>query len=69
MRVSLKKWAENEFKTDHQLNLIPSLYKKLLNEGVDFSETSADFLKPITNLPKGPNVVSAQQEEEDIAKG
>lgn len=33
----LKKWAEGDFKTDPQLNLIPSLYNKLKNEGYDFS--------------------------------
>lgn len=37
LKESLKRWAENEFKTDQQLNLIPSLYNKLKNSGVDFS--------------------------------
>lgn len=40
MKVLLKKWAENDFKTDPQLNLIPSLYNKLKNEGHDFTSTS-----------------------------
>lgn len=34
----VKKWAEEEFKSDPQLNLIPSLYAKLKAEGVDFAE-------------------------------
>lgn len=38
LRESLKKWAENEFKSDGQLNLIPSLYSKLRNS-YDFSTT------------------------------
>lgn len=32
----LRKWAENEFKSDPALSLIPSLYSKLKSEGVDF---------------------------------
>lgn len=37
LKESLKKWSDGEFKTDPQLSLIPSLYKKLKNKGVDFS--------------------------------
>lgn len=67
MRVSLKKWAENEFKSDSQLNLIPTLYQKLKSEGYDFSDTSSTpKAQPV--LSKDPNVVSSQQEEDDIAK-
>lgn len=40
MKKLLKKWAENDFKTDPQLNLIPSLYNKLKNEGHTFPSTS-----------------------------
>ena len=40
MRELLKKWAENDFKTDPQLNLIPSFYNKLKHEGYDFTSTS-----------------------------
>lgn len=39
LKESLKKWADSEFKSDSQLNLIPSLYAKLKNRGVDFSPT------------------------------
>ncbi|XP_003398833.1 signal transducing adapter molecule 1 [Bombus terrestris] len=67
MKVLLKKWAENDFKTDPQLNLIPSLYNKLKNEGHDFTSTS-DTPKRISVLSKDPNVVTNSQEEEDIAK-
>ncbi|XP_031623780.1 signal transducing adapter molecule 1 [Contarinia nasturtii] len=66
MRISLKKWAENEFKMDPQLNLIPSLYQKLKSEGADFSDTTIETPKPVVS--KDPNVVSSQQEEDDIAK-
>lgn len=68
MRISLKKWADNEFKTDQALNLIPSLYTKLKSDGLDFSDSSTDTPKPQTTLSKDPNVVSSQQEEDDIAK-
>lgn len=40
LRQTLKKWAENEFKSDPQLSLIPSLYLKLKQEGQDFSTTT-----------------------------
>lgn len=64
LKSLLKKWAENEFKNDPQLNLIPSLYTKLKQEGVDFSLVSDG------NLLKGnksKDLVSLQ-EVDDIAK-
>lgn len=45
LKLLLKKWVENEFKSDSQLSLIPALYSKLKQEGVDFSNIS-------DNLPK-----------------
>lgn len=36
----LKKWSEGEFKSDPQLNLIPSLLAKMKSEGVQFNEAS-----------------------------
>ena len=36
----LKKWAEGEFKDNPQLDLIPSLYNKLKQEGCDFTSLS-----------------------------
>lgn len=36
LKVLLKKWAESDFKLDAELSLIPSLYSKLRQEGVDF---------------------------------
>ncbi|EDW28289.1 GL19123 [Drosophila persimilis] len=72
MRQVLKNWAENDYKNDRELDLIPALYTKLRLEGYDFknlgeksSKTAAD---KAANLPKDPNVVSSQQEEDDIAK-
>lgn len=69
MRSSLKKWAENEFKVHPELNLIPSLYQKLKNDGLDFSESTADTTTSQNLIIKDPNVVSSQQEEDDTAKG
>jgi signal transducing adaptor molecule len=63
----LKKWAEGDFKNDPQLNLIPSLYNKLKQEGHDFSEPHATIKRP-TPVSNDPNVVSSQQEQDDIAK-
>ncbi|XP_022191471.2 signal transducing adapter molecule 1 [Nilaparvata lugens] len=63
----LKKWAEGEFKNDTQLTLIPSLYAKLVKEGVDFSHVDESKPKQSPQL-KDPNAVSSQKEVEDIAK-
>lgn len=64
LKSLLKKWAENEFKSDPQLSLIPSLYTKLKQEGVDFSSTTdANPLKGA----KSKDLVSLQ-EVDDIAK-
>lgn len=67
LKLCLKKWAESEFKSDPQLNLIPSLYMKLRADGHDFSDPSVTPKREVP-LSKDPNVVSSQQEEEDIAK-
>ncbi|CAG9814043.1 unnamed protein product [Phaedon cochleariae] len=37
LRESLKKWADNEFKSDVQLSLIPSMISKLKDIGLDFT--------------------------------
>lgn len=68
LKLSLKKWAESEFKSDPQLNLIPSLYQKLKEEGHDFTDNSTAQVKVPVVLSKDPNVVSSQQEQDDIAK-
>lgn len=61
-KLMLKKWSENEFKTDPELHVIPSFYNQLVKEGHDFTDPS----KP--QLPKDPNIVISDQEEEDIIK-
>jgi len=67
LRNVLKSWAEGEFKSDPQYSLIPSLYANLKREGHDFN-SSSDHPKKKPQIPKDPNVVSSQQEEDDIAK-
>lgn len=63
----VKKWADmKEFKDDPQLSLIPSLYRQLKKEGYNFS--IGDSINKIQKLPTDPNVVSSNEEEEDIAK-
>lgn len=66
----LKGWAEGSFKTDPELNLIPSLYAKLLVENYDFYKLKEKPQKSDAKLAaaKDPNVVSSQQEEDDLAK-
>lgn len=61
-KLILRKWAENEFKTDPELNFIPAFYMQLKKEGFDFTDPT----KP--DLPKDPNIVISDQEEEDIIK-
>lgn len=67
MKLSLKKWAESEFKNDPELNLVPTLYLKLRAEGHDFTDSSAAPAKVAPPLSKDPNVVSSQKEQDDIA--
>lgn len=61
-KLTLKKWAESEFKTDPELTFIPVFYEQLRKEGYEFTDPT----KP--QLPKDPNVVISDQEEEDIIK-
>ncbi|KAF5297759.1 hypothetical protein FQR65_LT09933 [Abscondita terminalis] len=66
LKEILKKWAEGEFKSDPQLNLIPSLYGKLKSSGIDFTVETP--VKKVMTLSKDPNVVQTQDEEDQIAK-
>uniref|UniRef100_A0A6G1S9A8 Signal transducing adapter molecule 1 n=1 Tax=Aceria tosichella TaxID=561515 RepID=A0A6G1S9A8_9ACAR len=61
-KLMIKKWSENEFKSDPELSMIPSFYAQLKKEGFNFTDPT----KP--QLPKDPNVVISDQEEEDIIK-
>lgn len=67
LRNLVKKWAEQEFKSDPQLSLIPSLYNKMKAEGVEFVSSDPPR-RAIASLPSDPNIVTSNQEEEDIAK-
>ncbi|XP_070501716.1 signal transducing adapter molecule 1 [Chironomus tepperi] len=67
LKQCLKKWAEGDFKADPQLNLIPSLYSKMKSEGHDFVDHSTPAKRELEKS-SDPNVVSSQQEEDDIAK-
>lgn len=44
----LQKWAENEFKSDPSLDLIPSLYNSLRSKGYDFPNDSPSKSKKIS---------------------
>ncbi|XP_030765343.1 signal transducing adapter molecule 1 [Sitophilus oryzae] len=66
LRESLKKWAENEFKSDGQLTLIPSLYNKLKTT-YDFSSSDTP-VKRATAKSNDPDVVESQEEEAQILK-
>ncbi|XP_033727539.1 signal transducing adapter molecule 1-like isoform X2 [Pecten maximus] len=63
----IKKWAESkEFKNDPSLSLIPSFYDSLKSDGHDFSDQDGQPKRVVVSTD--PNVVSNQQEEDDIAK-
>lgn len=65
----LKGWAEGDFKSDPELNLIPSLYTKLRQENYDFSGSSDKPTQSTAKMvtAKDPNA-TRQQEEDDLAK-
>lgn len=66
----LKRWAEGEFKSDPELNLIPTLYAKLRQEHYDFTNFNEKPAKSAAKaaVAKDPTVVTSQQEEDDLAK-
>lgn len=47
----LKTWAEGDFKTDPQLNLIPSLYMKLRKDGVEFPTAESSKVSSLRKFP------------------
>ncbi|XP_063375797.1 signal transducing adapter molecule 1 [Cydia fagiglandana] len=63
LRGLLKKWAENEFKGDPQLDLVPSLYLKLRVEGHDF-ETN----EPTAAPAQAATSAAAAREHDDLAR-
>lgn len=69
LRSLLKSWAENEFKNDPQLSLIPSLYYRLKQEGLDFN-IQPDPSTRSRQGATGSNSVAAvaRQEEDDLRK-
>ncbi|XP_064597039.1 signal transducing adapter molecule 1-like [Liolophura sinensis] len=68
LKLLIKKWAEmSEFKDDPALNLIPSFYKSLKDDGQDFADLDSTTPKTV-QVSTDPNVVQSQQEEDDIAK-
>ncbi|KAK9870579.1 hypothetical protein WA026_008141 [Henosepilachna vigintioctopunctata] len=68
LRECLKRWSENEFKSDSSLNLIPSLYVKLKNSGMDFNSTNDTPPKKPALMSKDPDVVESNEEEQQILR-
>lgn len=64
LRALLRRWAEGEFRTDPQLDLVPSLYAKLRQEGHDFNmpEIEKESRPPTTTTPAA-NTAAREQEE------
>jgi signal transducing adaptor molecule len=71
MRYFVRKWAE-EFKDDPDLSYFVSFYYFQRGEGIEFPDTdeseSGTKKKKAETVSKDPNVVSSQQEADDIAK-
>jgi len=72
MRYLIRKWAE-EFKDDPDLSYFVSFYYFQRGEGIEFpdsdeSDTGSKKKKQTEQVSKDPNVVSSQQEADDIAK-
>nr|XP_026691027.1 signal transducing adapter molecule 1-like [Ciona intestinalis] len=67
----IRKWAE-DFKDDPELSHFVSFYYLHRGRGIQFPDTDEDASstskRSTEPLSKDPNVVSSQQEEEDIAK-
>ncbi|XP_064465053.1 signal transducing adapter molecule 1-like isoform X2 [Ornithodoros turicata] len=63
MKGLLKKWAEEDFCNDPQLNLIPSLYSKLKGDGLDFGGASPE--KQPKHIEESKAIM---KEQEDLAR-
>lgn len=60
LKMLIKRWAENEFRTDPALNIIPSMYNSLKSEGHSFPSEDVQFKETTSSITK--------KEEDDIAK-
>lgn len=71
MRYLIRKWAE-EFKDDPDLSYFVSFYYFQRGEGIEFPDAdesdNGPKKKKTEQVSKDPNVVSSQQEADDIAK-
>ena len=65
MKELIKKWATQDFNNNRKLFLIPTIYQNMRREGVTFADGPDS---PKISLPKDPNVVVSQEEEDDIIK-
>lgn len=61
LKMLVKRWAENEFRTDPALNIIPTMYNSLKNEGHSFPSVEEFLIKEAA-----PSM--SRKEEDDIAK-
>ncbi|KAL0274084.1 UNVERIFIED_CONTAM: hypothetical protein PYX00_006601 [Menopon gallinae] len=68
LRQLLRTWAEGEFSKDPELILIPSLYKKLKQDGFDFPLPETAKSPKTIPIPEDPNIAGSQKEVDDIAK-
>ncbi|CAB3410756.1 unnamed protein product [Caenorhabditis bovis] len=70
MRITIKKWVDNECKKEQFLSLIVSLFKQLKEDGYSFEVDDPKKKTSVLNskYANDPNYVSSAQEEEEIAK-
>ncbi|KAM3957706.1 LOW QUALITY PROTEIN: signal transducing adaptor molecule [Aphomia sociella] len=66
LRALLRKWAEGDFRSDAQLDLIPSLHAKLRAEA---GEAAAPAAAPAPAAPAAaPAAAAAQREQDELAR-
>ncbi|XP_046401767.1 signal transducing adapter molecule 1 isoform X2 [Ischnura elegans] len=70
LRRLLRSWAEGEFRSDPQLNLIPSLYNRLLKEGHEFPPVDRTTTESSSKPQARSSDVDAtsRKEEDDLAR-
>ncbi|XP_071454183.1 signal transducing adapter molecule 1 [Hetaerina americana] len=71
LRKLLRSWAEGEFRSDPQLNLIPSLYSRLRHEGLEFPTVDRTATESTSKAPPrstDSDASTSRKEEDDLAR-
>lgn len=71
LRRLLRGWAEGEFRSDSQLSLVPALYSRLRQEGLEFPAVDRPASEPAskaTTRASESDAATSRKEEDDIAR-